>query len=80
MKYIKYSKAPLVFARKENKEYLIYSAKNRGIHLVSLNVYKVWKACSFVSISKICSITKFSLTEVRKIISLLKKRDLISKK
>jgi hypothetical protein len=73
-----YSKEELVFGRKENKEkYLIYSAKTRGIHIVSKRIYRVWKECDSSSISEICHKTKFSEKDIKKILSLLIKRNLI---
>lgn len=74
----RYSKEELVFGRRENKEkYLIYSAKTRGIHIVSEKVYRVWEECNSSSMLEIYHETKFPKKDIKKILSLLIKRDLI---
>lgn len=74
----RYSKENLVFAREEDKnKYLIYSAKTRGIHIVSEKIYQVWKKCNFSLVEEIHKKTKFSEKDITKILLLLKKRNLI---
>lgn len=78
MRENKYSKGKLVFARKENKnDYLIYSVRKRGIHIVSKSVWCVWKKCNSTSISEISKKTNISKQDVEAIIRLLLGRELI---
>jgi len=78
MKTKRYSKENLVFARREDgNKYLIYSAKTRGVHIVSEKIYKVWKKCNSSLVSEIYQKTKFSKEDIKKILLLLQKRDLI---
>jgi hypothetical protein len=73
-----YQKEKLTFGRKERKdEFLIYNARNRTIHLMPKEIYKVWKCCDNNSLEDIFKSTKIPKKKLMGILKLLKDKKLI---